>query len=239
MKIISWNCNGAFRKKNEKILGYKPDLIVVSECENPERMLFNKLTPKPNDHFWIGDLAFKGIGVFSYSHYKIELLDNFNPKFRYVIPLKITGHSDSFVLFAIWAMDNKQERDARYIGQIWRAINYYDKILEENLLLIGDFNSNQIWDRKRRIGNHSHVVGKLKDKGIESLYHKKYQEEHGQEKIPTQFMYRNLEKPYHIDYCFGSIQLIQNGFNLDIGKAQEWIDLSDHMPIFVEIDRIT
>ena len=32
MKIIGWNCNGAFRKKSKQILSMKPDILIVSEC---------------------------------------------------------------------------------------------------------------------------------------------------------------------------------------------------------------
>lgn len=33
MKVITWNCNMAFRKKDANILSYKPDLLIVPECE--------------------------------------------------------------------------------------------------------------------------------------------------------------------------------------------------------------
>jgi len=239
MKIIEWNSQGAFRKKNEKILSLNPDILIVSECENEEKLKFGKLTPKPSDFFWYGDSPNKGIGVFSYSDYKFELLKEFNPKFRYIIPLKVTGKNTSFVLFAIWAMDNKENQEARYIGQIWLAINYYsDFLLNENTILIGDFNSNKIWDYKDRVGNHTDVVNKLKEKRIFSLYHEKMKIEHGNEKHPTFYMYRKLEKPYHIDYCFASELIIENGFDISIGKGTDWIEFSDHTPITVLINKI-
>lgn len=31
----------AFRKKAEFILAYKPDIVVISECENPEKLKFS------------------------------------------------------------------------------------------------------------------------------------------------------------------------------------------------------
>lgn len=36
MKVVTWNCNQAFRKKYENILSYKPDLLIVPECEHPD-----------------------------------------------------------------------------------------------------------------------------------------------------------------------------------------------------------
>lgn len=54
MKLIQWNCQGAFRTKNDKILSFHPDIIIVSECEKPEKLKFGKLTPMPNDYLWYG-----------------------------------------------------------------------------------------------------------------------------------------------------------------------------------------
>ncbi len=129
MKIIEWNCQGAFRKKFNKILSLKPDILIIPECENEEKLKFGKLTPKPNDFFWYGDNPNKGIGIFSYSKYKFELLNEFNPRFKYIIPLKVIGKNHSFILFAIWAMNNKENIQESYIGQIWNAINYYSRLL--------------------------------------------------------------------------------------------------------------
>ena len=75
MKIIQWNCNMAFRKKNEKVISLKPDILIVCECENKEKLKFGDLTPTPYDFFWYGDNEHKGIGVFSYTDYKFELIE--------------------------------------------------------------------------------------------------------------------------------------------------------------------
>ena len=85
MKIIEWNCQGAFRTKNEKILELKPDLLIILECENEEKLNFGKDTPQPNDFYWYSK-GKKGIGIFSYSDYKIKPLPLFNSNFNYIIP---------------------------------------------------------------------------------------------------------------------------------------------------------
>ena len=236
MRIITWNCQGAFRKKADIILFEKPDILVVPECEHPNKLLFNSGNQRPTDFYWHGISSHKGIGIFSFSDYKIELLDIFNPKFKYILPLRITGHNCSFTFFAIWAMNDKENREARYIGQIWLALNYYADILNNSTILIGDFNSNKIWDYKGRVGNHTDVVNKLAEKNIFSTYHKYFKEEQGKESQPTFFLQRNENKPYHIDYCFASENLIGKIENVSIGNYNKWIAYSDHTPLIINFD---
>lgn len=236
MKLITWNCQGAFRNKAEIILSYRPDILVVQECEHPGKLFFSSTTQRPNDFYWYGNNIHKGIGIFFYSDYKFELLENFNPEFRYILPFRVTGHGQDITFFAIWAMDNKENHEARYIGQIWLAINYYADLLGNSTILIGDFNSNKIWDYKDRVGNHTAVVDWLAHKNIFSVYHKHLNQEQGKEKQPTFFLHRNKNKPYHIDYCFASTDIIDRVQNVEIGTYENWIKLSDHLPLIVNFD---
>ncbi len=239
MKLISWNCQGAFRKKYTKILGLNPDILVIQECENAEKLRFGKLTPTPNDFFWYGENNSKGLGIFSYSDYKFELIREFNPKFRYIIPFKVTGKNESFLLFAVWAMDNKENHNARYIAQVWLALNYYSRLLQHNLILVGDFNSNKIWDDQVRLSNHSEVVDMLRKINIFSLYHENRQLEHGLESEHTFYLYRNLEKRYHIDYCFASNDFLNSTYQIHLGTASDWLEHSDHVPLQIELETET
>ena len=234
MKLIEWNSQGAFRKKHEAILSLNPDILVIPECESEEKLKFGKLTPKPNDFIWFGDSPNKGIGVFSYTDYKLELLPSYNPNFRYIIPLKVSNNEGSFLLFAIWAMDNKEFPEARYIGQIWLAINYYKELLKLPIILTGDFNSNKIWDEKDRVGNHSDMVNLLETNNIYSVYHYQEKQEQGKENHPTFHMYRKEEKPYHIDYFFTSKDFLENGISITLGQYEHWCKLSDHVPLTIQ-----
>ena len=235
MKIITWNCQMAFRKKCEEVLNFQPDLLIIPECENEEKLQFGKLTPKPNDFFWYGDNPHKGIGIFSYSDFKFQLSPLFNPAFRYVIPLKVSGRKE-FNLIAIWAMPNKKKHKQRYIGQVWSALQYYKKMLAEDTIIIGDFNGNQIWDKNSYTGNFTETLHFLEELDFKSLYHLAYKEQYGKETQPTFYLYRNKEKPYHLDYCVGHRNIIQHGFKIRVGNYAEWIPFSDHVPLFIEIE---
>ena len=236
MRLITWNCQGAFRKKADLILKLEPDILIIQECEHPDKLNFDFHINKPTNFYWHGDNLNKGIGVFSYSDYKFELMPAFNPEFRYVIPLRVTSKTNSFLLLAIWAMNNKINREARYIGQIWLAINYYQKLLDHSSILIGDFNSNKIWDYKGRAGNHTDVVDMLNKNNISSIYHTYFSQEQGKEKHPTFFLHKKTLKPYHIDYCFASIDLLNKVKNVEIGNYEDWTNYSDHSPLIISFD---
>src|SRR4030095_8430994 len=109
MKIITWNCNMAYRRKANLMLALKPDIVVVPECEHPDKLKFEPGTPLPTDIFWFGDNQHKGLGVFSYSNYKFELKNIHNPQFRTILPLTVKNKRSQFTLFAVWA-NNPEDR---------------------------------------------------------------------------------------------------------------------------------
>ncbi len=44
MKIVSWHCNGAFRKKYSILFEKIPaDIYVIQECENPQKFQIIKI----------------------------------------------------------------------------------------------------------------------------------------------------------------------------------------------------
>lgn len=226
----------AFRKKAEFILAYNPDIAVISECENPEKLKFPKGIQLPTEILWYGTNHNKGLGVFSYSDYRFELLDCHNPNFKNILPIAVTGGKVDFTLFAVWA-NNPQDKDGAYVTQVWKAINFYqDLIRETKTILIGDFNSNTIWDKPRREGNHSTVVDKLESKKIFSTYHKYYNQIQGKEEHPTLYMYRHENKPYHLDYCFASHDFIEILESVEVGNYQDWTLYSDHKPLIIKFN---
>lgn len=235
MRLITWNCNMAFRKKAEFILREKPDILIIPECENEEKLEFDMFTQSPTDTVWFGDNPNKGIGVFSYGNYKIELLDIHNPEFRYVLPLSVSNGNIHFTVFAIWSQE--PEKSNNYTEQVWNAVHFYNNLLDdENIILVGDFNSNTIWDKPRRKINHSELVEFLGEKNIHSTYHHFQNQVQGEEKDPTLFMQRNINRPYHIDYCFASSPLIEKMTKVEVGKYEKWTAYSDHKPLIVDFD---
>jgi len=226
----------AFRKKAEFIMTYKPDILIVPECEHPDKLKFNPDIPEPKDILWFGTNQNKGLGIFSYSDFRFKLLDNHNPELRMIIPIEVTDGCLDFILFAVWAY-NPHDLDYKYIGQVWKAINYYENLMKgKNIVFAGDFNSNVIWDKLHRKISHSMVVEKLIGLNIFSTYHTHQNTAQGVEERPTYFMYRHKDKPYHIDYCFASKDLIDKLQSVEVGEYDFWIQYSDHVPVIVTFD---
>ena len=148
----------AFRKKADLILAHKPDILIVPECEHPDKLKFSGQTLKPTDTLWFGKNQNKGLAIFSYSNFKFKVLDVHNEDFKMIIPIAVTGGHFDFNLFAVWAY-NPNDKDGKYITQVWKAINHYDKHDKNKpTILIGDFNSNTIWDYKNTVEQSFNVV---------------------------------------------------------------------------------
>jgi exodeoxyribonuclease-3 len=223
----------AFRKKAEIILKYKPHILIIPECEHPDKLIFKSDKLKPKEILWYGHNRNKGLGIFSYCDLKLKVLDVYDDSYKLIIPIKVSNRNIDLNLFAIWA-NNPTDPDGQYVTQIWKAIHYYDNLLtNKQTILIGDFNSNTIWDKSRREGNHSTVVDYLNRKGIYSLYHKHFKQTQGKEKHPTLYMYRHKNKPYHIDYCFASNDIAENLKSVKVGDYDFWMQHSDHVPVIV------
>ena len=234
MKIITWNCQMALRKKWHLIQIEKPDILIVPECEHPDKLLGIDL--KATSVFWYGTNKSKGLSVFSFGDYQLSPMNIHNEDIKIVCPIAVTGGAVDFILLAAWAQQTK-DHHYRHIGQIWKAVHHYEDIIKGNKIIIaGDFNSNVIWDKNHRLASHSMTVKKLLDLQIQSVYHSYLSQIQGQETHPTFHLYRHANKPYHIDYCFVSEYFLERLTGVAVGEYQYWKAYSDHSPLIVEFN---
>ncbi|MCK5341980.1 MAG: endonuclease/exonuclease/phosphatase family protein [Candidatus Heimdallarchaeota archaeon] len=231
MKIVTWNCNGAFRKKFESLNEFQADIIIIQECENPEQSNDKKYRNWATNYQWTGENKNKGLGVFAKNDIQLERLDWKSDGLKYFIPCRI---NDDFLLLASWC-HGANSPTFGYIGQLWKYMQMHKSKFNKSIVA-GDLNSNVIWDRWDRWWNHTDVVRELKEIQIESLYHQYFKEEAGKETQPTLFLQRKLEKPYHIDYVFASNELSKSLINMTIGQSDKWLETSDHMPVYCEFE---
>ncbi|WP_028299888.1 endonuclease/exonuclease/phosphatase family protein [Oceanospirillum beijerinckii] len=232
MKIVTWNCNGALRKKLDKLNELNADIYIIQECEDPERTKHSAYQQWAANYIWKGPTKNKGIAIFAQEDIEIQYLSWPSGTLELFLPVRI---NDSFNLVAVWTRQANSP-NFRYIGQFWKFLQeHWPKMAREPVIIAGDFNSNSRWDEWDRWWNHSDVVNQLASLGINSLYHDWFQEQQSQETRPTLFLQRKAEKPYHIDYVFLSRRLEEKVSSLAVGQYDHWIDSSDHMPITFEL----
>ena len=223
MKIVTWNCNGKFREKFRDIHTLDADIYVIQECENPAESTNVEYKKFAQNYLWIGEHKNKGLGVFAKSG--ISLTENDWPKYclRNFLSIRV---NEAFDLVAVWAC--KPYIEEYYIYQSINISNY-----NKNTIIIGDFNSNAIWDKKHCTRTHSAIVQQLDKIGLCSAYHYQTNEAQGNELTPTFYLYRHPDKGYHIDHCFISSKNLRNYCIL---QSVDWLEKSDHIPILLETE---
>ena len=226
MKIVSWNSAGGFRNKTEALLSLDADVYCLQECESPEkyeRMFDNKL----GDYniIWKGEdpKKDKGIAIISKPEIEIARLEWFGSTMRDFLPVSVAD--TNIVIVNVWACKP-------YIENFNAWLEICRDNINTNTILIGDFNSNKIWDAKHGVLCHSRAISELNDLGLVSAYHHLMKEEQGEETTPTFYLYKHTDKPYHLDYAFADPEIIKSFQVADTS----WLELSDHLPIILEIN---
>ena len=221
MKIVSWNCCGKFREKFAHIQALNADIYVIQECENPASYPSHEYSAFASNYLWTGEHNSKGLGIFAKPHISLQSNDWRTYCLRHFLSVKVDNRFD---LVAVWAC--KPYIEEYFIYQSINLPNY-----NEQTVIIGDFNSNAIWDKQHDIRTHSAVVQQLQSVGLCSAYHLQYNEQQAAESVPTFYLYRHTDKPYHIDHCFTAAHNIQSYYVI---RDLSWLTYSDHVPVILE-----
>lgn len=225
LRLATWNCcAGPLARKLDVAATLKADILVVPECP-----AFPKPLPR---HLWTGASPRKGLAVIASDGYSLRRATRRTlPEF--VLPLMVEGPV-SFLLLAVWM---KGKGPDRYVRGLNRAIESCKPLIKKYpTVVLGDFNSNAIWDHEHPTGlNHSSLVARLGDLELESAYHSSRKEPHGEEKEPTFYFYRRKSIPYHLDYCFIPRPWLPKLREVGIGSWKDWRKESDHTPVWCDL----
>lgn len=100
--------------------------------------------------------------------------------------------------------------------------------------MIGDFNSNITQDyNKPKSKTCGKCVEFYNEHGLVDAYHYLTKEEQGKESVPTHFFRHDLDRKFHFDHCILSLKML-NDFKIETDL--KWANLSDHMPIILDVN---
>jgi len=231
MKLVTWNCAGGLQKKHEKLLALDADIMVVQECS---RAFIKQINGSEGwSCVWMGENPYKGLGVLVRAPWTIRQSQALKPRWtgRFVI-----GGPACIELFPVWACKGDVHA-ARYIGQVHHLLDIIERVpVAPDAIVLGDFNSNSIWDGDHRLNNHSAAVDRFRKLGMESAYHTFSGDRQGEERHPTLWFRKSKDTVFHIDYAFLSRALLSKLRGVVVGRCTDWLSVSDHAPVLVDLD---
>ena len=242
MRLVFWNCNGAFHRKSDAVLALDPDIAVISETATPE-LLAKRGIALPGDAqmLWTGTKPNKGLGVVAFNGYRIARAEPFHPTLHHLLPVHVTG-PETCNLLAVWAQNASGGNTRKHqLGPLRRGLTKYRAFLSDGpTILGGDLNNNKYWDRPGWRMNHMKMVERAQSLGLVSAYHTVTGEADGAETQPTHY-WRDRKKDgptYHIDYAFVPANRVHAIHEMRIGTFEDWCGngLSDHVPVIIDVD---
>lgn len=232
MKLVSWNCRKGLNKtKNQKLLELAPDLAIIQESFHPNEFQQDILF---ENAIWVGEEKKNGLGIsiLSFSKdYQLSLLVD-EVKYDWVVPIKVSG-KENFILIAVWT---KRMPGFSYGKVLYSALQEYESLIQNDpVIIMGDFNlDKRVPSSFTGVGGYGKIMGLFESYGLKSCYHSNSMEEFSLESAATYYHYGKVDMPFHIDYCFVSQDVLQGMQTFHIGTAEEYLSLSDHVPLVLE-----
>lgn len=212
----------AYYKKRHLIEALQPDVVILQEVAKKDILAADQPFAA-----WTGTNPNKGLGVIGFTNARYKLSEHADPNLPWHLPFSMDGLN----IIALWA--HQLDRELRYVRVTHEIADRHAAFLSSgNALLIGDFNSNTVWDKSHPGRNHSMLVEKLSGLGLSSVSHRARAQGQGEEPTKTYFHTRNLRFGHHIDYAFLSDSIPAD---LRIGDSGDWLAHSDHMPLILDI----
>ena len=228
MRLVTWNARkGQFARKSQLLESLCADVAVIQEIAAP--------VAESAQTLWFGDNVNQGVAVLARMPYKLQRLPELPNVPKYVVPISVEGPR-SFILFAVWTLGGQP---MRYVRAVSTAIDMYASMFATSpVVLLGDFNSNAIWNREHPTAlNHGAMVERLRQFSLVSAYHQHRGVAHGSEPKSehTFHLYGHEDKSYHIDYCFLPESWAKRLDQVVVGEYLEWHAHSDHRPLIVSL----
>lgn len=124
---------------------------------------------------------------------------------------------------------------------LYSALQEYESIIRNNpVIIIGDFNlDKKVPSSYSGIKGYKTIIDLFNNYNLISCYHHFNNEEFGSETKETYYHYGKVDRPFHLDYCLVSNEVLPTIENFYIGEKEVYAPLSDHLPLVVEFEMST
>lgn len=228
MRLATWNCcRGRFELKSAMLDGLLPDVAVLQEVARPQSAQAGVL--------WFGENPNIGMAVVARAPYRLASVPALPNVPKWVVPVAIDGPV-SFLLFAVWTI---HDQAFSYVRALASAMDQYSELLSKgSTVVMGDFNSNAIWDQDHPDDlNHTSVVSRFCRLDMVSSYDHHHGVSHGREADKTFYLRKKEDRGHHIDYCFVPRSWTNQLRDVQVGSFSEWSAASDHCPLVVDFEK--
>jgi endonuclease/exonuclease/phosphatase family metal-dependent hydrolase len=230
VRIVSWNTQQGFSRKRDALTALAPDLAVLCEVHeaNPWE---GSLLDGPVCWQAHGPWPNKQVAVVGFG-------DRFQPG---------TGHEGTgrfcagltgpgVGLLGIWSAPEPPVRYGQEVIAILQANAAW--ISTGEVVVAGDFNidADGVGNGHAGAALFAQLAELMGELGLVSAYHTHTGETFGQESAMTHFHRRNPHAGFHIDYCLIPASWEERLVRVEVGAPAEWLGLSDHMPLIVDLD---
>jgi exodeoxyribonuclease III len=215
LRIVSWNCQMALYDKFEQLLSLNPDIAIIPECASLAKDALKKRRLPCSAREWIGFNEDKGLGIFAFNGLQLRVHPSYSEQFQLYLPIEVSGPCD-FHLLGCW-MAEKKTMPGGTSNQPKDAVLFYRDFLTcKPAIVAGDF-------------NYYIPTAELAGMGLKGA--------HGRRLRQTHYHKRKLDaRPIAVDYVFvptaGPLRLAR----FQVGKVQEWIQYSDHVPLIADFE---
>lgn len=243
MRVVTWNCRMAFRKKAARVLVLKPDILVVPECEAPEIMQREPALPSAlrldaAHCAWIGNNPRKGLAVFALGAWELTPSPcDLTAGPIWCLPLHVSGRNGiAFDLMAVWSFYESDRRN-RQGNPVVHGLEDFSRIFAaDDLIVAGDFNS-PIKFHSQLPSGFQRTDRELEARGLTNAYHAFTGESLGSASRKTFYLAFREHAAHHIDHVYVP-RAWTVGMRVECGDYEPWVSqrVSDHVPLSVELD---
>jgi exodeoxyribonuclease-3 len=234
LRIVTWNCNMAFRLKFDRLLSLRPDVAVVQECADP-RAGDASWRPACTAFDWIGFNPDKGLGIYAFGDLTLTRHAGYSDTYALYLPVTISGWC-RFNLLGLWAADPRKI-PAGTTNDPAAALRHYRGFLAAGPSFVtGDFNRLPQQMAAARAGAGRSVVAELRDAGLTNADYA-MSAASGQPALRrTHYHQRKFSRGFVVDYIFIPTSEAARLTAFEVGDPHDWITWSDHVPLVAELD---